>query len=198
MHQWKRDATVGGRTIPEQPDLRRMRAERHARLQEELARQDLDGLVLLGSTAVSYAAGLAVPAEDSGRSGIFRPVVVVAKGERAPHVYTMARDGLPPSFRRTTPTDRFSPTSRTGRTSWSGPCRITFPPARGWPSTTRPTRCCDDWERTRGATGGRRWPRRSCARPPTRSPASEKRSASRSSPWSTPGERFGPECDRAT
>jgi Xaa-Pro aminopeptidase len=98
MHERARGATVGGRTIPEKPDLPRMRAERHARLQQELARQELDGLVLMGSTAVSYAAGLAAPAEDSSRASIFRAVVVVVKGDRAPYVYTLARDGLPPEL----------------------------------------------------------------------------------------------------
>jgi Xaa-Pro dipeptidase len=90
--------TVDGKAIPASPDLVRMRGERFARLQDELARQELDGLVLLTSSAVAYAAGLSVPGDDSGRSGIFRPVVVVAKGERAPHVYTAAGDGLPPEW----------------------------------------------------------------------------------------------------
>jgi Xaa-Pro aminopeptidase len=75
-----------------------MRAERFARLQDEIATQGLDGLVLLSSSAVAYAAGLSMPADDSGRSGLFRPVVVVAKGEGAPHVYTPTRDGLPPEL----------------------------------------------------------------------------------------------------
>jgi Xaa-Pro aminopeptidase len=90
--------TVNGRTIPSSPDLPRLRAERFARLQDELAHQGLDGLVLLSTSAVTYAAGLSMPGDDSGRSGLFRPVVVVAKGEGAPHVYTAARDGLPPEL----------------------------------------------------------------------------------------------------
>ena len=90
--------TVNGRTIPSSPDLPRLRAERFARLQDELARQGLDGLVLLSTSAVTYAAGLSMPGDDSGKSGLFRPVVVVAKGEAAPHVYTAARDGLPPEL----------------------------------------------------------------------------------------------------
>ncbi len=98
MDQGVTGGTVDGRTIPDSPDLPRLRAERFARLQDELADQELDGLVLLGTSAVSYAAGVSLPADDSGRSAIFRPVVVVAKGERAPHVYTAARDGLPPEL----------------------------------------------------------------------------------------------------
>ena len=98
MEEQATGATVDGRAIPPSPDLARMRAERFRRLQEELTRQGLDGLVLLSSSAVAYAAGLAVPGDDSGRSAIFRPVVVVAQGERAPHVYTATRDGLPPEL----------------------------------------------------------------------------------------------------
>jgi Xaa-Pro dipeptidase len=98
MEELPTGATVDGRAIPPSPDLARMRTERFRRLQEELTRQGLDGLVLLSSSAVAYAAGLAVPGDDSGRSAIFRPVVVVAQGERAPHVYTAARDGLAPEW----------------------------------------------------------------------------------------------------
>jgi Xaa-Pro aminopeptidase len=87
--------TVNGRTIPDRPDLARMRAERFARLQDELARQGLEGLVLLSSSAVAYASGVSVPGEDSGRSGLFRTVVVVVSGERVPHLYTSSHDGLP-------------------------------------------------------------------------------------------------------
>lgn len=91
-------ATVDGRAIPDRPDLPRMRAERFARLQDELVRQDLHGLVLLTTSTVSYAAGVTGPGEDSGRAGLFRPVVVVVRGERAPHVYAARRDGLPPEL----------------------------------------------------------------------------------------------------
>jgi Xaa-Pro aminopeptidase len=88
-------ATVNGRAIPDEPDLGRMRAERFARLQDQLGAQDLDGLVLLTTSAVAYGAGVLVPGDDGGRAGIFRTVVVVARGEDAPHVYTATRDGLP-------------------------------------------------------------------------------------------------------
>jgi Xaa-Pro dipeptidase len=87
--------TVNGRVLPDEPDLARMRADRFARLQDVLADQELDGLVLLSSSSVAYAAGVSVPGDDNGRSGIFRPVVVVAKGAEAPHVYAADRDGLP-------------------------------------------------------------------------------------------------------
>src|ERR1700733_7668417 len=90
--------TVNGRTIPDSPDLPRMRAERFARLQDELVNQGLDGMLLLSTSAVTYAAGLAMPGDDGGRAGLVRPVVVVAKGEDAPHVYTVASDVLPPEL----------------------------------------------------------------------------------------------------
>ncbi len=90
--------TVKGRTIPDRADLGRMRADRFARIQDELANQGLDGLVLLSSSAVAYATGLSVPGDDSGRSGLFRPVAVVVKGEPAPHLYTPTQDGLPPDL----------------------------------------------------------------------------------------------------
>jgi Xaa-Pro aminopeptidase len=75
-----------------------MRAERFARLQGELANQDLDGLVLLSSSAVAYATGVSAPGEDSGRSGLFRTVAIVSTGEGAPHLYTSNHDGLPPDL----------------------------------------------------------------------------------------------------
>ncbi len=100
MGEQATDVTIEGRAIPGSPDLPRMRAERFARLQDELARQGLDGLVLLSTSAVEYAAGLSMPADDSGRSGLFRPVVVVAKGDGAPHVYTPVRDGVPDELPR--------------------------------------------------------------------------------------------------
>ena len=88
-------ATVVGRTIPDEPDLPRMRAERHARLQEQLEVSGLDGLVLLGTNNVNYATGAQAPACDSGRAALFRSVAVVVRGEKVPHVFTMYEDGVP-------------------------------------------------------------------------------------------------------
>lgn len=88
-------ATVNGRTVPDVPDLARMRAERFAKLQDELARQGVDGLVLLTTSAASYAAGVSAPGDDAGRAALFRNVVVVVSGEPAPHVYAAFPEVVP-------------------------------------------------------------------------------------------------------
>jgi Xaa-Pro aminopeptidase len=52
--------TIGGRAIPDLPDLARMR-ERFERLQHQLEAQGVDGLVMLGSSSVAYATGAPRP-----------------------------------------------------------------------------------------------------------------------------------------
>lgn len=84
--------------MPPEPDLARMRRERHARLQEQLASHGLDGLVLLGTSAVAYATGAAMPACDSGRAALLRPVAVVAAGAAHPHLFTPYPEGAPPEL----------------------------------------------------------------------------------------------------
>ena len=86
---------IGGRAIPDLPDLPRMRRERFERLQHQLQAQGVDGLVLLGSSAVTYATGAAAPAQDGDHAALFRPVAVVVKGDSAPHLYTLYGDGAP-------------------------------------------------------------------------------------------------------
>jgi Xaa-Pro dipeptidase len=81
--------------IPDLPDLVRMRRERFQRLQDQLSVAGLDGLVLLGSSAVTYATGAAMPAQDGDRAALFRAVAVVVAGESAPHLYTLFADGAP-------------------------------------------------------------------------------------------------------
>ena len=81
--------------IPDLPDLVRMRRERFQRLQDQLSVAGLDGLVLLGSSAVTYATGAAMPAQDGDRAALFRAVAVVVAGESAPHLYTLFGDGAP-------------------------------------------------------------------------------------------------------
>jgi Xaa-Pro dipeptidase len=81
--------------IPDLPDLARMRRERFQRLQDQLSVAGLDGLVLLGSSAVTYATGAAMPAQDGDRAALFRAVAVVVAGESAPHLYTLFADGAP-------------------------------------------------------------------------------------------------------
>ncbi|BCI87356.1 peptidase [Mycobacterium kansasii] len=65
-------------------------------MQAELAVGGLDGLVLLGSSAVTYATGAAMPAVAGDRAALFRAVAVVAAVESAPHLYTVFDDGVPP------------------------------------------------------------------------------------------------------
>jgi Xaa-Pro dipeptidase len=72
-----------------------MRRERFERLQHQLEAQGVDGLVLLGSSSVAYATGAAAPAQDGDRAALFRAVAVVAKGDTAPHLYTLYADGVP-------------------------------------------------------------------------------------------------------
>ena len=95
IDDWAAGATIGGRAIPDLPDLRRMRSERFERLQHQLEARGVDGLVLLGSSSVAYATGAAAPAQDGDRAALFRPVAVVVKGDSAPHLYTLYADGAP-------------------------------------------------------------------------------------------------------
>jgi len=92
---WPAGATIGGVAIPAVPDLARMRHERHLRLQEQLAAQDLAGLVLLGSSNVAFATGADLPGEDSGRAGLFRSVAIVVAGSEAPYLFTPYPDAAP-------------------------------------------------------------------------------------------------------
>ena len=75
-----------------------MRAERHAKLQDQLAAQRLDGLVLLGTSAVAYATGAASPACDSGRAALLRMVAVVVAGAEHPWLFTPWPEGAPPEL----------------------------------------------------------------------------------------------------
>jgi Xaa-Pro aminopeptidase len=75
-----------------------MRRDRYDRLQHELHKQEIDGLVLLGSSAVSYATGATAPAADGDRAALFRSVAIVGRGDPAPHLYTPYVDGAPPDL----------------------------------------------------------------------------------------------------
>jgi len=86
---------IAGVPIPESPDLVRMRSERHDKLQRQLAGAGLDGLVLLGTSAVSYATGALAPALDSSHAVLDRPVAVVIAGAPAPHLFTSWPEGAP-------------------------------------------------------------------------------------------------------
>jgi Xaa-Pro aminopeptidase len=72
-----------------------MRLHRHDKLQMEMAGAGLDGLVLLGTNAVSYATGALAPAMDSSLAYLWRPVAIVVAGAAAPHLLTPFPDGAP-------------------------------------------------------------------------------------------------------
>jgi Xaa-Pro dipeptidase len=90
--------TVDGRPIPDEPDLARLHAERVAKLQLELDRAGLDGLILIGNSNVAYCSGAVIPGTDSSRSLIARPVAVLARNDAWPHLYTPYPEGAPASM----------------------------------------------------------------------------------------------------
>jgi Xaa-Pro dipeptidase len=98
IEDWSAGATIGGKPIPALPDMVRLRADRYAKIQEQLEAQGMDGLVLLGSAGVAHTTGADAPGEDAGKAGLFRAVSVVIRGESAPHLYTPFLDGVPPEF----------------------------------------------------------------------------------------------------
>ena len=95
VDDWAAGAAIDGLRVPQLPDLPRMRRDRHRRLQQQLERQGLDGLVLLGTSAVAYASGAEPPGEDGGRAGLFRTIAVVVRGDDAPHLFTPYWDAAP-------------------------------------------------------------------------------------------------------
>jgi Xaa-Pro dipeptidase len=97
--------TVDGRQVPAEADRARMRTERHAKLQHQLADQGLDGLLLLGTSAVAYATGADTPGCDSGRAALLRTVAVVVAGAEHPHLFTPYPEGAPPEL----PADHLHP-----------------------------------------------------------------------------------------
>ena len=81
--------------VPEQPDLARLRRDRHGKLQQQLDAQGLDALLLLGTGNVSYATGAAAPGVDSARAAYLRQVAVVRRGASAPQLFTPYPEGVP-------------------------------------------------------------------------------------------------------
>jgi Xaa-Pro aminopeptidase len=75
-----------------------MHDERLGRLQAEMARSGLDGLLLLGTGNVAYATGAVGPGTDSSRALIARPVAVVTAGREAAHLFTPYPEGVPDGF----------------------------------------------------------------------------------------------------
>jgi Xaa-Pro dipeptidase len=87
--------TVNGRAVPDRADLVRMRAERHAKLQEQLDAQGLAGMVLLGTSAVAFATGAGGPGCDNGRASLLRTVALVVRGAEFPHLFTPYPEAAP-------------------------------------------------------------------------------------------------------
>ncbi len=92
---WPSGATIDGMAIPDLPNLARMRADRHRRVQRQLQEQNLDGALLLGTSNVAYATGTELPGEDSGRATLFRTVALVLKEDEFPHLFTPYPDAAP-------------------------------------------------------------------------------------------------------
>jgi Xaa-Pro aminopeptidase len=89
---------IAAMPVPPAPDLTRMRADRHAKLQEQMTGAGLDGLVLMGTNAVAYATGALTPGVDSSHGLWARPVALIATGQPAPHLYTPYPEGAPPEL----------------------------------------------------------------------------------------------------
>src|SRR5215467_13495609 len=80
--------TVNGDLIPEVPDLARMRQQRSSRLRGSMRERGVDALLLLGTSAVQYAAGAPAPIVDASRSTLLRPVALVLADDPEPHLFT--------------------------------------------------------------------------------------------------------------
>jgi Xaa-Pro dipeptidase len=76
-------------------DAGRMRRERHARLQAEMARQGVEVAVLLHGPNVAYATGRAVRGVDVSHAVFERPVALVVAGEDTPHLLAEHIDRTP-------------------------------------------------------------------------------------------------------
>jgi Xaa-Pro dipeptidase len=84
---------AGGLTIPETPDIPRMRRETGARLRTAMAERGIDAMVLLGNNAVVYATGTSWPLGDAGLSYVERPIAVVLADDPWPHLFLPFREG---------------------------------------------------------------------------------------------------------
>ena len=87
------NATINGELIPAVPDLAGLRRDRSVRLRDEMARRDVDALLVLGTSAVHYATGAALPSVDAGRATVLRPVALVLVDDPHPHLFTPYPDG---------------------------------------------------------------------------------------------------------
>jgi Xaa-Pro aminopeptidase len=79
-------------------DVARMRRDRHAKLQTQLADRRLDAILLLTSGNVLYASGAHLPAVDGGRAVHQRSAALILAGDRFPHVFTPWPELVPPEL----------------------------------------------------------------------------------------------------
>jgi len=83
-----------GVTIPDAPDLARMRRETGSRLRSAMSERGVDAMILLGNNAVVYATGTSWPLGDAGLSYVERPVAVVLADDEWPHLFLPFREGV--------------------------------------------------------------------------------------------------------
>jgi len=119
--------TVNGAALPATADRQRMRRDRHAKVQAQLAAHNLDGLLLLGTSAVSYATGASAPANDAARACLARTVALVVAGEPAPYLCTPYPEGAPPELTETHLSGAAYPDLNDGAALLAGWCRDRLP-----------------------------------------------------------------------
>jgi len=79
-----------------------MRRDRVEKLRDSMSAAGVDVLVLCGQNNVAYATGARAPAADHLRASWWRPVVVFARDDDWPHLFTEFPEGAPSDF----PADR--------------------------------------------------------------------------------------------
>ena len=82
-------------SVPDKPDLARMRREVGARIRTEMVERGIGALILLGNNAVAYATGVSWPLGDAGLSHVERPVAVILPDDEWPYLFLPIRDGAP-------------------------------------------------------------------------------------------------------
>jgi Xaa-Pro dipeptidase len=80
------------------PDLARMRRERHRKVVDALEAQGLAAAVLLGQQNIAYVVGARAPAADAAHAAHERMVAIVTADGDAPHLFTAFRDDAPPEL----------------------------------------------------------------------------------------------------
>ncbi len=79
-------------------DFERMRRERHQRLVESMARNDVDVLILSGRPSVTYATGAQTLLTDSSREFYMPAIAAVVRDGGTPHLFTPYPEGVSPGF----------------------------------------------------------------------------------------------------